>query len=61
MLGTETLYKIDTKYGRVQVKIFDEATIVDGRVKIFVPNERLVYFDADEQRLRLGEDKWIQN
>lgn len=61
MLGTETLYKIDTKYGRVQVKIFDEATIVDGRVKIFVPNERLVYFDADEQRLRLGEDKWMQN
>ena len=52
MLGTETLYKIDTSYGRVQVKIFDEATIADGRVIIFVPDEKLVYFDAQEQRLR---------
>ena len=52
MLGTETLYKIDTCYGRVQAKIFDEAKIAGGRVVIFVPHERLVYFDAQEQRLR---------
>ncbi len=52
MLGTETLYKIDTCYGRVQVKIFDEAKIADGRVFIYVPHEKLVYFDAHEQRLR---------
>lgn len=52
MLGTETLYKIDTSFGRIQVKIFDEARIVDGRIRIFVPHEKLVYFDAQEQRLR---------
>lgn len=52
MLGTETLYKIDTSFGRIQVKIFDEARIADGRIRIFVPHEKLVYFDAQEQRLR---------
>lgn len=52
MLGTETLYKLDTDYGRIQVKIFDEMRIVGGKVTIFVPHERLVYFDAQEQRLR---------
>lgn len=52
MLGTETLYKIDTPQGRIQVKLFDDSQAVDGKVSIFVPHERIFYFDAQEQRLR---------
>lgn len=52
MLGTETLYKIDTDYGRIQVKLFDAAETVDEEVAVFVPHNRILYFDADEQRLR---------
>lgn len=52
MLGTETLYKIDTDYGRVQVKMFDDLEAAEGNISIFVPHEKIVYFDADEQRIR---------
>ncbi len=52
MLGTETLYKIDTDYGRVQVKMFDDLEAAEGNISIFVPHEKIVYFDAEEQRIR---------
>lgn len=52
MLGTETLYKIDTDYGRIQIKVFDINEAMDGEVVAFVPHERMIYFDADQQRLR---------
>lgn len=52
MLGTETLYKIDTDYGRIQVKVFDDSEPAEGIVLVFVPHERIVYFDAEEQRIR---------
>ncbi|MBQ4529187.1 MAG: ABC transporter ATP-binding protein [Lachnospiraceae bacterium] len=52
MLGTETLYKIDTPHGRIQVKLFDDSQAVDGQVSLFVPHEKILYFDAQEQRLR---------
>ncbi len=52
MLGTETLYKIDTKYGRIQVKVFEDSEAAEGIVDIFIPHERIVYFDAEEQRIR---------
>lgn len=52
MLGTETLYKIDTDYGRIQVKIYDDIRIAGGKVLVYVPHEKLVYFDSEEQRLR---------
>lgn len=32
MLGTETLYKIDTNYGRVQVKMFDDLEAAEGNI-----------------------------
>ncbi len=52
MLGTETLYKIDTPHGRIQVKLFDDSQAVDGQVSLFVPHEKILYFNAQEQRLR---------
>ena len=52
MLGTETLYKIDTPFGRIQAKIFDDKEAVDGMVELFIPQEKIVYFDGQQQRLR---------
>ena len=52
MLGIETLYKIDTCYGRIQAKIFDDKKAVDGNVKMFIPHNRILYFDEEEQRIR---------
>ena len=52
MLGTETLYKIDTKYGRLQVKVFDINEVEDGEITIFVPHEKILYFDENQQRMR---------
>ena len=52
MLGTETLYKIDTDYGRIQVKVFEDIEAAEGMVSVFVPHEKIVYFDAEEQRIR---------
>lgn len=52
MLGAETLYKIDTNYGRIQVKLYGDVRIAGGKVFVYVPHEELVYFDAEEQRLR---------
>lgn len=52
MLGTETLYKIDTPFGRIQAKIFDDKEAVDGMVELFIPQEKIVYFDGQQKRLR---------
>lgn len=52
MLGTEILYKIDTAYGRIQAKIFDDREAVDGQVELYVPQDKIVYFDEQQQRLR---------
>ncbi len=52
MLGIETLYKIDTCYGRIQAKIFDDKKAVDGNIKMFIPHNRILYFDEEEQRIR---------
>lgn len=52
MLGTETLYKVDTPQGRIQVKTFDDRRALDGSVRLFIPADKIVYFDEQEQRLR---------
>lgn len=52
MLGIETLYKIDTCYGRIQAKIFDDKKAIDGNIKLFIPHNRILYFDENEQRIR---------
>ena len=51
-MGTEILYKIDTAYGRIQAKIFDDREAVDGQVELYVPQDKIVYFDEQQQRLR---------
>ena len=52
MLGIEILYKIDTCYGRIQAKIFDDKRASDGLVKLFIPHSKILYFDGEEQRIR---------
>lgn len=52
MLGTETLYKIDTNYGRIQVKAIEDVEAAEGTVSIFLPHEKIIYFDEEGQRIR---------
>lgn len=55
MLGMETLYKIDTELGRIQAKIFQNVQHYSEKVKLFIPDEKILYFDANENRIRGGE------
>ncbi|WMJ87281.1 ABC transporter ATP-binding protein [Anaerocolumna sp. MB42-C2] len=51
MLGSEVLYKIDTCYGRVNVKVFDLGRIIEGKVTIEIPKNRLYFFDEKQNRI----------
>ena len=52
MLGSETLYKIRTDYGDIQVKDFstDETRRLD--TDLYIPRNRLCLFDRAENRIR---------
>ncbi len=51
MLGSEILYKLDTVYGRINVKIFDLGKILEGRVAIAIPKQKIYYFDDEQNRI----------
>lgn len=51
MLGTEILYKVDTKYGRIQVKKFSDTKNTSENVLMRVPRKAILYFDKDENRI----------
>ncbi len=53
MLGSEVLYKIDTGYGRVNVKVFDLGRVMEGKITIGVPKNRMYFFDEKQNRIYL--------
>lgn len=52
MLGSESIYKIDTKYGNVVVKLFDDYTPLNDEIIIYVDYQDIIYFDKDEKRTK---------
>lgn len=52
ILGTEVVYKLKTGIGELQVKELDNEHIKYGTVKIYIPSEKIMYFD--ESKLRIG-------
>jgi sn-glycerol 3-phosphate transport system ATP-binding protein len=59
MLGSEILYKIDTKQGRVNVKIFDLDHLYEGNIYIYVEKEKLCYFDENQVAIRKKENAYV--
>ena len=51
MLGDQTLYKVQTPYGIVHVKIFDDWGVGYGKVTIVVKKSNLFFFDQQEQAI----------
>ncbi len=51
MLGSEILYRLDTEYGRVNVKIFDLGQILEGKATIVIPEQKIYYFDDRQNRI----------
>lgn len=51
ILGSEILYKIETKYGSINLKTFDMREVYEGRVSVVIPNDKLCYFNRDENRI----------
>ena len=51
MLGDQTLYKVQTPYGIVYVKIFDDWGVGYGKVTIVVKKSNLFFFDQQEQAI----------
>ncbi|MGB8455847.1 MAG: ABC transporter ATP-binding protein [Anaerocolumna sp.] len=51
MLGSEILYKLDTLYGRVNVKVFDLGRILEGKVIIEIPKNKMYFFDDQQNRI----------
>lgn len=51
MLGSEILYKLDTPCGRVNVKIFDLGRILEGKVTIVIPKNKIYFFDDKQNRI----------
>ncbi|MGM9934019.1 ABC transporter ATP-binding protein [uncultured Clostridium sp.] len=54
MLGAETLYKVSTIYGNVVVKLYDDYSVTNEKVIIYVNNSDLIYFDKNEERINSG-------
>ncbi|WP_035101622.1 ABC transporter ATP-binding protein [Aneurinibacillus terranovensis] len=55
MLGSETLYYINSSIGRFAVKSHEEEQVINGtRVQVEVPFDSLHSFDENEVRLREG-------
>lgn len=52
MLGSETLYKIRTDCGDVQVKDFSTDEIRRPDTDLYIPRNRLCFFDRAENRIR---------
>jgi len=57
MLGSEVLYKVETDYGRINVKAFDLGTQFEGDVVVCIPQEKLYYFNDKEERIAYAEEK----
>ena len=51
MLGDQTQYKVETPYGVVHVKIFDEWGVGYGNVTIVIKKTNLFFFDQKEQAI----------
>ncbi len=51
MLGSEILYKVNTVYGRVNIKVFDLGRILEKEVTIFIPKNKMYYFDDKQNRI----------
>lgn len=55
MLGAETHYKVRMKTGDVMVKSLDKGFAVGERVHVYVPQEKMYFFDEQGDRLRAGQ------
>ena len=51
MLGSETLYKVETEVGPVQAKVFDEHAGCSGTVTLVASGDNLHWFDQKEARI----------
>lgn len=51
MLGSETLYKVETEVGPVQAKVFDEHAGCSGTVTLVASGDNLHWFDQKEGRI----------
>jgi len=51
MLGSETLYRVKTKFGDILVKLYENNDIVSENILLHVDFIDLVYFDKDEKRI----------
>lgn len=51
MLGSESLYKLDTNKGRINVKLYKRIHANGEYVNVSVPKDKLYYFDKDQQRI----------
>lgn len=54
MLGDQTLYKVQTPYGQVQVKSFADQLIPYGSVTVTAEAKNLYFFDKQENRVEAG-------
>ena len=51
MLGSEILYKVNTVYGRVNIKVFDLGRILEKEVTIYIPKNKMYFFDDKQNRI----------
>lgn len=51
MLGSESLYKLDTNKGRLNVKLYKRTNLNAEYVNVSVPKDKLYYFTKEQQRI----------
>lgn len=51
MLGSESLYKLNTNKGRVNIKLYNRINLGEENVVVSVPKNKLYFFDRNEQRI----------
>jgi sn-glycerol 3-phosphate transport system ATP-binding protein len=52
MLGSETLYKVQTDTGSVIVKLYENVELASKNVVVYVDYNDLAYFDSNENRIQ---------
>lgn len=58
MLGSETIYQVRAARGSLMVKSVTDDFRVDNEVYVCVSQKDLYLFDKDEQRIRVGQEKY---